>query len=122
MYQMTLGELINILKKMPQDLRIYGLGELVSYRPDPTELAFVSKWEYQTAKDLLEVLIKACGKRFLGYKGGRFRMERSTKLFRVAGADMTGSPVIGLVIQGRETEAWILVKETSTHPSNEPYF
>ena len=79
--QLTLGKMIDVLKAMPTDTLIHGLGELDSYRGYYSDLAFEPTSESKTVAELLEVCQGAMGQVFTGYKGGDYMMGANTPLW-----------------------------------------
>jgi hypothetical protein len=79
--QMTLGNVIEFLESVPDDLKISGLGELDSYRGYYSDLAFAPDEASRTSGDILAECNKAMGKVFTGYKGGDYVMGELTPLW-----------------------------------------
>ena len=79
--QMTLGELIEKLKTLPNKLIIMGLGDLDSYRGYYCDLAFELVTDEKSVETLLDECKAAMGKVFRGYKGGDYMMGESTPLW-----------------------------------------
>ena len=79
--QMTLGSLIALLKKMPQDMLIDGLEEPHSYRGYYSNLAFERAENKRTVAETLEMCQGAMGEVFEGYKGGDFMMGKNTPVW-----------------------------------------
>jgi len=73
-----LGDLIEYLSSLPQDLVIAnGFGEPDSYRGYYEDLAFAPKLN-MTVSEMLSAARSALGKTFTGYKGGDFAMTTYT--------------------------------------------
>ena len=78
---MTLGELIQELKKEPADKLVRcGFGKPHSYRGYYEDLAF-EPCENTTAWEMLAYAESALGKTFGGYKGGDYVMTASTDVW-----------------------------------------
>ncbi len=78
---MTLGDLIERLKKEPKENVIRkGFGRAMSYRGDYSQLAF-DPCENVTVASMLEEAESALGKTFEGYKGGDFVMNEYTDVY-----------------------------------------
>ena len=75
---MTLGELINLLEKYPEDQVVkQGFGNPHSWRGVYAELAFEPAGE-TTVGDMLDAARSAVGATYEGWKGGEFTMDRDT--------------------------------------------
>ena len=79
--QLTLGELIGVLKNMPEGARVANLKNPHSYRGYYSDLSFEYSEGTQLATDLLKVCKEALGGEFIGYKGGEFVMNGDTPLW-----------------------------------------
>ena len=89
---LTLGGLINELKRFPSDSKIvydfcdfYPSG-LASYRGYYEDLALGFSRDYDdkeapTVKEILNVLEQAIGKEFYGYKGGNYKAGKNSALW-----------------------------------------
>ncbi len=95
--QILLGELINALELVPPKVLV-GIIErpyyadptsLHSYRGYYTDLAIGSRQEPTTVEEFQKALQKAVGKTYLGYKGGQFRMTKTTPLWLSAYGDVS---------------------------------
>jgi hypothetical protein len=76
---MTLGQLIEVLEKLPQDYVFkHGFYWPHSYRGYYEQMAFAPK-ENTSVKDMLDAARSAVGATFEGYKGGDYIMTKSTK-------------------------------------------
>lgn len=77
---MTLGQLIEELRKEPQDKVVkYGFDSPHSYRGIYAELAFEPA-ENVKVSDMLKDAEESLGKTFTGYKGGDFEMGDYTTI------------------------------------------
>ena len=91
---MTLGELINELKKMDVNKTVpVGFGSPHSYRGYYEDLAFEPA-ENVTIGSMLTHAESALGKTFQGYKGGDYVMEDYTTVW-IANYGESGGEVIG---------------------------
>jgi hypothetical protein len=97
--QMTLGEMIETLEKMPKETKIEGLGELQSYRGYYADLSFEPETVEKTASELLAECRAAMGQVFEGYKGGDFVMGALTPLWH-AEYGCTGKKIVGISEDG----------------------
>lgn len=82
--QLTLGQLIESLRKMPPDTKISpALTRPHSYRGYYSDLSFMAKEEGEatTAAELLEKCEVALGATFCGYKGGDYFMGPESPLW-----------------------------------------
>ncbi len=79
--RMTLGELIDELKKQPNPHRNIplGFGHPHSYRGYYDQLAF-SPLEQTTIIGMLKCAEASVGRTFTGWKGGQYKMDRSTEV------------------------------------------
>lgn len=101
--QMTLGELIETLERLPLGDDISGFGLPHSYRGYYRDLAFEPDDEIQAVADLLATCKTECmGRTFTGYKGGDFVMGERTPLWiapygscgdRLMALDIDGDPI-----------------------------
>jgi hypothetical protein len=80
--QLTLGKFIDLLRTLPQDRTIAGIGSPDSYRGYYDDLAFRPTSEVRTVADVLNMLLVECmGRTFCGYKGGDYLMGEHTPLW-----------------------------------------
>jgi hypothetical protein len=94
---MELGELINALELVSPKLLVAILKRpcfadptsLHSYRGYYTDLAIGGRQEPTTVEEFQKALQKAVGKTYLGYKGGQFRMTKTTPLWFSAYGDVS---------------------------------
>lgn len=102
--QMTLGELIAVLRVQPPEREITGLSHPHSYRGYYRDLAFEPTDGTVTVRELLEVCERGCmGRTFEGYKGGDFVMGEQTPVWiarwgiasrqRLMGLDIDAEPI-----------------------------
>jgi hypothetical protein len=78
---MTLGNLIDWLEKQDQELIVRdGFGSPHSDRGSYDELAFTPETEAKIS-DMLAHARAADGETFTGYKGGNYKMNRSTSVY-----------------------------------------
>lgn len=102
-YHLTLGELVEVLFDLPDhDIPIEfddgsTPGRLHSYRGYYQDLAF-STGATGNVGDVLEDAQDAIGETFTGYKGGDFRMDETTPLWRAESGE-TGDAIVGLDVQ-----------------------
>lgn len=76
-----LGDLIDYLEAMPQDVMVRkGFGEPSSYRGYYEHVAF-EPVEWSTIGQMHEFAVSALGRTFRGYKGGEFTMQSNTFCF-----------------------------------------
>ena len=87
--QMTLGELISELKELPADAHVPALVSAHSYRGYYMDLAFELETGTRSAADLLDDCHSVLDTELDGYKGGKFRMTRTTPVW-VAAYGCTG--------------------------------
>lgn len=78
---LTLGEFITLLEARDPNAEVVGLGGLMSYRGYYCDLAFEPVEKPRTVADLLRECRAAVGATFMGYKGGDFRMGKTTPLW-----------------------------------------
>ena len=97
--QLTLGELIEALESMPDDVEIEGLGDLHSYRGYYNDLAFEPEACKKPAIEILEICRAAMGKVFEGYKGGEYVMGAKTPLW-IAPYGICGRKIVGISTDG----------------------
>lgn len=93
--QMTLGQLIEALEKMPGDTEVANLRYAHSYRGYYDDLAFKRSEGTRHASDLLADCKSAMGKAFEGYKGGRYVMGEMTPVW-IADYGCSGVKLIAL--------------------------
>ena len=79
--QLTLGELISTLEKMPENTTLPDLADPHSYRGFYEDLAFEPGEGAATAGELLTRCRSAVGECFRGYKGGYYTMNCDTPLW-----------------------------------------
>lgn len=79
--QMTLGQIIEALEKMPGDAEVANIHGVHSYRGYYDDLAFEQGEGTRPATDLLADCKSAMGKAFEGYKGGRYVMGELTPVW-----------------------------------------
>lgn len=79
--QLTLGELIDLLKGLPVQSLVRGLGTLRSYRGYYSDLAFEPVDGTRSVGDLLAACQRAMGQVYTGYKGGDYVMGALTPLW-----------------------------------------
>lgn len=75
--QMTLGDLIACVEKLPVTQMIHGLHKPHSYRGYYSDLAFEAG-DKRPAGETLAMLRECMGKQFSGYKGGDYHMHAGT--------------------------------------------
>lgn len=97
--QMTLGEIITILEKLPEDKEIEGIGNLSSYRGYYCDLAFPLIGGKTKVSDALEMCRAAMGQVFTGYKGGDFVMGALTPLW-LADYGCSGKKIVAIKDDG----------------------
>lgn len=74
----VLGDIIDAFAKLdPNAILPIGLGEPHSYRGDYMDLAFEAVTDAKVS-DVLDILRACVGETFEGYKGGDYRMDRSS--------------------------------------------
>ena len=101
-YHLSLGELIDRLKKMPEDRPVIcdtgqHPGKFMSYRGCYEDLAVEPTDEKITAGKLLNHAEQALGNTFEGYKGGSYTMTEDTPLW-LAPYGNTGPAIIGMSV------------------------
>jgi hypothetical protein len=79
--QMTLGELIGALERLPSETLVQGLTHAHSYRGYYSDLAFEPQGTSVSAGDLLAQCRAAMGRVFEGYKGGDYVMGETTPIW-----------------------------------------
>jgi len=106
--QITLGEMISLLSKMPPRKKVRALTLPHSYRGFYEHLAF--EWmptsqgaSFISAKEVLSLAKKALGKTFQGYKGGEYKMTADTPVW-LAMEGCEGEMLYGL---DQQTGNWI---------------
>lgn len=113
---MTLGQLQAILKATPQEYSVrFPLGApalLCSYRGYYEQLAIVAEDGHRSVAELLgEVNEALSGKAFEGYKGGSYRMTKSTPLWVVLRYSGTSQATIGDTRVDHENRTlWLMTK------------
>ena len=75
--QMTLGDLIECIGKLPAGQMIDGLHSPHSYRGYYSDLAFESG-DKRTVQETMQMLRDCMGKQFTGWKGGEYHMHAGT--------------------------------------------
>lgn len=111
MNQLTLGELIEELKKCKLDSELYidwgGYpGQAISYRGYYEQLAF--EYGYQvTVGEFLQICKDANGRTLVGYKGGEYKMNQYTPVW-IANSGSLGRKIVGI---NKTTEGYILITE-----------
>lgn len=81
-HQMTLGELILVLKSLPQDQLIEGLTDPHSYRGYYRDLAFERCIHGEkTVEETLKMAEGCLNCTFGGYKGGDYTMHKNTPIW-----------------------------------------
>lgn len=93
--QMTLGQLIGALEKMPGGAVVANIHGAHSYRGYYDDLAFKRSEGTRHASDLLAECKSAMGKAFEGYKGGRYVMGELTPVW-IASYGCCGVKLIAL--------------------------
>lgn len=102
---MILSDLIEELKGCDPEHNVFvdkcpimiGPKGVDSYRGYYDQLAIdVGEDSYMTVKDLLELLEKAIGKTFTGYKGGSYTMSEDTPVWLASYGESTGSKTTGI--------------------------
>jgi hypothetical protein len=102
--QLTLGELIEALKKMPPDAQVANLRDPGSYRGYYSDLYFKRDEGTRPASELLSECKAAMGKVFIGYKGGEYVMGSHTPLW-IATYGRCGKKLMAVHVGGEiETE------------------
>lgn len=103
MKQLTLGELIEALKKQEPDKWVrfdfcyFRPSGLHSYRGYYEQLAIdYTEGLHKTVLDLLNMLQAAVGADFYGYKGGNYRMTEDTPVWVDKPSDVSGTAVVGV--------------------------
>lgn len=112
--QMTLGQMIEKLKSLPQDAKVRLLGRLHSYRGYYQDLAFERDIEKETeVSSLLQHCQSAMGRAFAGWKGGDFLMGENTPLWISEVGEADGLKLLdleeakeGIYIPVYEEEEW----------------
>lgn len=94
-HQMTLGDLIKVLKALPADTGVASLTGPHSYRGYYTDLAFERGVGLMRAGALLAVVKRCVRRSFTGYKGGEFKMSRDTPVW-VANYGCCGGMLIAI--------------------------
>jgi hypothetical protein len=79
--QMTLGEMIYTLSRMPGNEHVANLREAHSYRGYYCDLAFERHEGTRPAAELLGECRAAMGEVFMGYKGGDYTMGSQTPVW-----------------------------------------
>lgn len=98
--QWTLGQMIEALEALPEDMPVEAIGELESYRGYYSDLSFdTGSTSHPTVVDVLEDCREAMGSSFTGYKGGDFWMTGNTPLWDSAYGRASGLKVMGLDVR-----------------------
>ncbi len=97
---MTLGMLIDTLSRADPNLPVRvdrggGIGELRSYRGYYEDLAFEPVERWSTVAEVLTAVTTANGATFEGYKGGKYRMDRATRLWLSDWGEASGIQIVG---------------------------
>lgn len=101
---MTLGELIDELKAMPQNLVVeHGFAHPHSYRGSYDCLAFEPETDITVAA-MLDAALGANGQTFDGYKGGVYRMDRHTDVYVARHGEM-GDPITDATLRAMLIES-----------------
>jgi len=95
----TIGELIDALEKLPDDIPVRfdrggSPGELDSYRGCYEDLAF-QRGKKITVGELLTECKSMVGKTIMGYKGGAYTMHRSTPVWVSEWGESSGIGLVG---------------------------
>lgn len=103
MQNMTLGELIDELSRLPRyapvELDCGGsIGSPHSYRGYYEDLEFQRAEAGATVGSVLGSALKAMGQRFEGYKGGGYVMRESTLLWVGQYGEANGRAIVGLMV------------------------
>ena len=110
--QMTLGQLVAELEKLPPDRTVVGFGNPHSYRGYYSDLAFEPVEDEITFINLLTVCREECmGQKFVGYKGGDFYMTAETPVWISDYGCASGMRLMGLVAVVDAPVIWELAKE-----------
>ena len=96
--QLSLGDMIDLLKQLPSDALVQNLQNPHSYRGYYEELAFVPESDYCTAGELLELAKSCVGKTYYGWKGGEFKMSLLTPVW-VAQVGNTGEMLKDIAVR-----------------------
>lgn len=88
-YHLTLGDLIEVIGKVPPGTPIKfddgsNPGEFDSYRGYYSDLSIQPQSQSVTSDELLASASAALGETFTGYKGGDFTMHKDTPLWKAA--------------------------------------
>jgi hypothetical protein len=102
--QLTLGDLIDALEKMPPKATLifdrFGLcpdGSLDSYRGYYDQLALGYRHHpVMTAEELLKSALSMDGATVYGWKGGEYRVDRSTGIFVAETGDATQTMLVAI--------------------------
>ncbi len=117
MDQLTLGQFIDLLKRMPseQGIRFDCVGampgRLDSYRGFYDQLALAWHRDYDkqpTVADVLKDAQESVGKIFEGYKGGLYQMGRDTPVWVSNYGECDNQAVTGVTDRG-----WIVTIDTA---------
>jgi hypothetical protein len=104
-YHLTLGCLIEELKKADQDLRVIenhtskGVSSPHSYRGYYSDLALERSDEVNSVRDLLSKLLNVQDQELTGYKGGEFLMTDDTPLWISEYGNSSGIAIISTKIE-----------------------
>lgn len=110
--QMTLGQLIAELEKLPPERTVVGFGDPHSYRGYYSDLAFKPIEDEITVIHLLTICREECmGQKFQGYKGGDFYMTAETPVWISDWGCASGMRLMGLVAVVDAPVTWELAKE-----------
>lgn len=115
--QMTIGELVNTLKRKDQDASvrldwIYTVpkGGVHSYRGYYEDLAIgYGEMDFKTdpkVSDVVKWLEDAIGKDFFGYKGGEYTMELETVVWVANSSESGGIAIVDVV----ELNGYVILK------------
>lgn len=97
--QMTLGDMIAALRKMPPDSVVANIREPCSYRGYYSDLAFSRGNGTRPAADLLAEAMGCMGQIFSGYKGGEYLMGATTPVW-IAEYGECGDRLMALTARG----------------------
>lgn len=92
--QLTLGELIEALEKMPADAKVANLRDPDSYRGYYSDLYFERHDGTRPAAELLAECKAAMGQVFTGYKGGDYVMGALTPLWISTSGHSSGTKIM----------------------------
>lgn len=113
---LTLGDLIDALEKAPPDAPVefdfcrFVPTRLESYRGIYSELAFnYSRDTVRIVRHVLDECRQAVGKTFTGYKGGEYRMDRTTRVYVDNTGEATQTIITGVEV---DSDASMVVLKT----------